>query len=70
MKLNAYLDRHQFENSYENVVNTKITHKDEKIGTPGNVAPASTMKMLPVTYLEESCTKYRISVVNAGLDVP
>lgn len=44
--------------------------RDEKIGIPGNVAPASTMKMLPETYLEESCTKYRTSIVNAGSEVP
>lgn len=36
------------------------------MGTPGNVAPASKMNMLPETYAEESCIKYRTSDVNAG----
>ena len=40
------------------------------MGTPGRVAPASTMKMLPDMYREESWIKYRTRDVNAGSDVP
>ena len=40
------------------------------MGTPGRVAPASTMYSLPVTYPEESSIKYRTRDVKAGLVVP
>ena len=40
------------------------------MGMPGKVPPASTMKLLPETYSEESWIKYRISDVNAGSVVP
>ena len=46
------------------------TQREEKIGTPGSVVPASTMNMLPETYSEESWTRYRMSDVNAGSVVP
>lgn len=49
---------------------TLTTHREEKIGTPGNVFPPSTMKLLPETYFDESCIRYLISDVNAGSDGP
>lgn len=45
-------------------------YREEKMGTPGSVAPASTMKTLPVTYSEESSMRYRTRDVTAGFDVP
>lgn len=44
--------------------------KDEKIRTPSNEFPASTIKMLSKMYLEESCIKYRTIVVNGGCEIP
>lgn len=46
------------------------TQRDENIGTPGRVAPASTMNILPDTYSDESWIKYRTSDVSAGSEVP
>ena len=43
---------------------------DEKIGIVGKEVPASTMKILPEMYSDESCTRYRTSVVSAGSEVP
>lgn len=43
-------------------------HNEEKMGTPGNVFPPSTMKLLPDTYFDESWIKYLINDVNAGFD--
>lgn len=40
------------------------------MGTPGKVAPPSTTKTLPVTYLEESWIKYRTIDVMPGSVVP
>ena len=40
------------------------------MGTPGKVAPASTMKVLPDTYADESSIRYRMTDVIAGLMLP
>lgn len=45
-------------------------YRDENIGTPGMVAPESTMKMLPVTYDDASWIRKRTSDVNAGSVAP
>jgi len=47
-----------------------VDQREEKIGTPGNMAPESTRKILPVTYSDESQIRCRTSDVSAGSDVP
>lgn len=50
--------------------NKNKTHREEKIGIPGRELPASTIKILPVIYWEESWTKNRTREVTTGSKVP